>query len=1271
VSGQTVSPRGDRYEELGVLGRGGAGTVFLVRDRETGDRIALKRLVRADEDSVLRLKREFRALADISHPNLVKLYELEQDETSAYFTMEYLEGVDLREHLGTAAHATLADAPRRRLVANDGPGRDAQLERERIARVLRAFQQLAAAVQALHAAGLLHRDLKPSNVMVAGDRIVVLDFGIALSLGSAPPTVNQDKLSSGTPAYMAPEQIQGVHHGEPNDWYAFGAMLYEALSGRLPIEGKLMELLQRKATHDPTPIGQLVPSLPEDVAELCMSLLRRAPEQRAGGERVLEVLRAHTGSVPTRTQDLSASRAPTGRSQSDAELSLFGRDDELATLWAAFRTTQAGGSAAVHVFGESGSGKTLLLHHFGDAVARDGAVAKDLQPLVLRSRCYERETLPFKALDAAIDSLVGQLSRESDIVVSHALPRNLLALTQLFPALRSLHATRHLLTQETLPAGMSQTRAQAEAALYDFLVRLGQQRPVVLWIDDLQWGDRDSIGIVSSWLEPPHIPSLLLIFSYRSEEIASNPGLDVLRQNVLAGSGIETTIALRPLGDEHVHALCRQRFEQAHWPGHERARVIQRIVVEAQGSPFLASQLAALAIAQPGSGDEQLARLTLEELVRSRSQTLSDGARRMLDVLSVAGRPIAVSLAVRAAGTLREARSCIHELQSLLLIRSRDSAGDRLLEVYHDRLREVVHSSLSADQRAYVERGLFNALRELGSSDCDWLHALALSLGDRAEALRYGLQAAQRAYEKLAFERAAELYAQCVALAPDASANNGELWHKLALAYSFAGHGAKAAHTYLHAAQHVDAEQALRFERAAASQLLCSGRFEEGEAVLVRVLDRLGLSAPSSEAGLYAALLWERGRLALRGLSFTPRPRSEVPFIAIFAGELCGMLSMETAAYDPLRAALFEARCRRIALDLGELEGVGRALCAAATMTSVEASERASSRAQELLSKAEEIAGQIDSPLLRTNIASSRAICAYLAGRLPEAIELCTRGEHLLRTASGDSEYHYRFTLAAARIVALLELRHFKRGDTELQIVLKEAVATENINAELHLCFAQAWVDSNADRARVAIARLDRQREQLPRLGFGLLHVLHMIAVLRTGCATGEHDWALDSTRAHWSAFQRSLVRRSDSFCMYAFESHARLLLCRAAAKGQHDRKLRHALTAHCAALRKLKHPMAAGELRRIEARVALAEGDKATACTLLEASAARFEAAGARDHAARDRFALGVLQGGEAGSAQQQAALTLLCELGVVAPLHDLRGYYPELLAGEVGDAN
>src|ERR1700759_2977104 len=134
--------------------------------------------------------------------------------------------------------------------------------------------------------------------------------------------------------------------------------------------------------------------------------------------------------------------------------------------------------------------------------------------------------------------------------------------------------------------------------------------------------------------------------------------------------------------------------------------MIERIVLESHGSPFLAAQLGALAITEPSWGEEQLANLSLQPLVLRRSSTLSSGARRLLNVLAIAGRPIAIGFAVRVAGIERDLRALIHEPRGLRLVRTREVAAERLLEVYHDRLRKVIQGALSAEERLALNREL-------------------------------------------------------------------------------------------------------------------------------------------------------------------------------------------------------------------------------------------------------------------------------------------------------------------------------------------------------------------------------------------------------------------------------------------------------------------------------------------------------------------------------------------------------------------------------------
>jgi eukaryotic-like serine/threonine-protein kinase len=429
-----------RFELIRPIGEGASGAVFLALDRETGEHVALKKLFKLDQKSVARFKREFRSLADIHHPSLVKLYDLHRDQEAWFLTMEYVAGKDFRQKFGAEATAGQGTAP-----ANDVRAQPSEHE------LVRLFYDLACGVDAIHRAGMLHRDLKPTNVMIADSgRVVVLDFGLVRDIENQ-HLLTQDDSVSGTPAYMPPEQAVGDTLSEASDWYAFGAMLYEAISGVLPIDGRnITTLLQRKMREDPRPLAD---GAPREVLDLCMALLARDPARRPPGSKVLEVLAAASGAPrePSTTEEHPLTVEPGALT---GVATLFGRDVELAQLQAAADDPHRDHSLVVHVRGTSGSGKSSLVEHFLD----DVAASVFAPPVVLRSRCYEREAMPFKALDGIVDALVAHLAKFDDITCAHMLPPNISDLARLFPVFERLRALQQLHSRVARGAGAASAR---------------------------------------------------------------------------------------------------------------------------------------------------------------------------------------------------------------------------------------------------------------------------------------------------------------------------------------------------------------------------------------------------------------------------------------------------------------------------------------------------------------------------------------------------------------------------------------------------------------------------------------------------------------------------------------------------------------------------------------------------------------------------------------------------------------------------------------------
>ncbi len=197
------------YEVLGELGRGGMGVVYRARHLATGDVVALKTLQRLTPSALYRFKQEFRVVAGLAHPNLITLRELVSDGATWFFTMELLDGVDLRTHV--------QGGPRTASRAADGGV--APLSAEALTRLPAALGQLAEGVAALHNAGVLHRDVKPSNVLVTpAGRVVLLDFGLAGERTPHGVYHTSPGQVCGTVAYMAPEQAAGEALYPAADW---------------------------------------------------------------------------------------------------------------------------------------------------------------------------------------------------------------------------------------------------------------------------------------------------------------------------------------------------------------------------------------------------------------------------------------------------------------------------------------------------------------------------------------------------------------------------------------------------------------------------------------------------------------------------------------------------------------------------------------------------------------------------------------------------------------------------------------------------------------------------------------------------------------------------------------------------------------------------------------------------------------------------------------------------------------------------------------------
>ena len=257
---------GTRFEILAVRGRGGMGTVYRGRDLELGEEVAIKTLrpeLVADETLRERFKDEIRLARRISHRNVVRTHDFGETGGVWYLTMEYVEGITVRELLDTRG-------------------------RLGVPAVLALATQLAEALAVAHEVGVIHRDIKPQNLLLDADGVLkVMDFGVA-RLAERSLGLTEAGLIVGTPAYMSPEQITGETLDERADLYSAGAVLYECLVGRPPIDAaSVVTLFARVLGEDPAPPSSLVADIPAALDDVVLQLLAKRPEDRVPTARAL------------------------------------------------------------------------------------------------------------------------------------------------------------------------------------------------------------------------------------------------------------------------------------------------------------------------------------------------------------------------------------------------------------------------------------------------------------------------------------------------------------------------------------------------------------------------------------------------------------------------------------------------------------------------------------------------------------------------------------------------------------------------------------------------------------------------------------------------------------------------------------------------------------------------------------------------------------------------------------------------------------------------
>ena len=1226
----------DRFLIVRQLGAGGFGVVYEAVDKERNTHVALKLLHRTEAKHLYGLKQEFRSLAEISHPNLVSLYELLSTGERWFFTMELVSGRDFVQAVRLtdqetptpefdsqaqllASDALTTDvpaAPSEALVSAAAPVVD-------FARMRHALTQLVVGLGYLHGLGKLHRDIKSANVLVTPDgRLVLLDFGLVADLD--PRTTDTSMNLAGTPLYMAPERLGGKPASPAADWYSVGVLMFRALTGRHPFVGNPLEVWEAKRERDPPAPRDFSPDVPEDLDGLCVALLARDPDQRPSAGDVLARL--------TGERRPAVARAPIGGP--GRRTPFVGRQEERRALEAAYAASQDGRAVTVYVAGASGIGKTALVRHFLDELPLKAPAA-----LVLSGRCYERESVPYKALDSLVDALSRSLRMLPSPDVEALLPRDIAALARLFPVLLQVDAIAATRQRTHKVPESLELRRRAFSAFRELLGRIADRRPLVMFIDDLQWGDADSAAMLAGLLQPPDPPPLLLIASYRSEEADR-----IFLRNLLEHHHTPTVdgdvreLVVQELTPEEARDLSLVLIGSAGLHSAARADTIAR---ESRGHPFLIDELARYAAEHPSPTADSASsafaaddRITVDAVISARVAALPTTARRLLELLAVFGPPLNVAIAREAADLRSTELEALTILRARRLIRVRSVERTEQVEPYHDRVRETVLKQLPASAAQAHHRRLAEALEAARHPDPETLaiHFHGAGLSERAR--HYAILAAAQAGEALAFDRAARLYRFALELQPG-RLDSGKLHTELGDALAYAGRGREAAEAYLAAASATDTSlDRLELRRRAGEQLLRSGHIDDGFAVMRAVLREIDIELAIGPKRALLSLLWHRVLIRLKGLRFRQRDSSRIAPMELFKVDACWSVAKHVGMIDTIRGTDFQARQLLLACRVGDLPRVARAVAAEVAYSAVTGS-RGVRRTGKLLALAESLAARVGDAQSLGFVNVMKGMAANMQGRWKDSLEAGERAEKMLR----DDARGIAWELDLVYLYSLLDLQfmgELAELGRRLTRFLAEARQRDDLNAITNLRTRLAYVPLlAADAPDKALLEIIRGIREWSQAGFQLQHYYALFAYAEVLLYMGGGLVAWRMVHSNWAPLKRSLILHNQNIRIEALHLRGRAALGAAADSTDPQARRRFLRTAAGQSRRILREgaQWASGQALLLRAGTAVAAGDVAGAIAVLEAAEHALAAADMNLHAAVARRRRGGLLGGHAGA--------------------------------------
>jgi tetratricopeptide (TPR) repeat protein len=894
-SGHPIIVINGRYELVAPLGHGGMGVVYRAIDRQNPDRpVAIKRIrmEAVSESSLALFKAEFKAMAEMRHPNVARVYDFERIHGSDdhLFTMEYVDG------------ANVLDATR-------GASPEA---------ILDIVVQTCRALSYIHSRKLIHYDVKPANIMVdRAGTVHVLDFGLvgARANDRSAPYV-------GTPAYLAPELISAERNIDHRaDLYSLGVTWFELLCRRTPFRAaNVMEMLKLQQTGALRFDEGVRERVPEWMRRIIERLCAKHPADRfRSGNAVIEAINAagkHSFEVET-----SATRESyffAGR--------LVGRQQQLDAL-SSFMDERLGDDRAPHepvsvVAGPSGGGKSRLMLE----VRRRAQLS---QHTFIEADCYEGSLSEYEPIIAALGYVV---RLAESLEATDLLDRFSSALSQLDPRFDRGGAASAAVVDNP-DAG----RLAMISQIGEFMVAVAERSPFVLYVNDLQWARAGTLNMLANLSRLIAVRErggmrvrLALFGSYRDDEVDGRPIEHWLR--ALRDNHELRTVHVEPLERAEVATLLGSMLGVDELPD----GFVDRVTRETTGNPFFISEVMR-SLVERGSiylehghwkADRPIGVLdiprTMTTLFERRLAQLDHRERDVLELIAAFGRPIPLSLVATVAKLDDEG---VHSIVLGLLRRQMIARGTIANQTccwpIHDRIRELAYAQTNHDTRLSLHRALAEALEtraeETGSAPLDELARQWWAARDREKALDYCIRGGAEAKRRHALETGIELLGHALDLLVEDDTRRVAVEEDLAEMLALIGDFERASAIY----DRLLPKLGSPVDRARVLKQLGSIAFHRGDTRLAReniwrALSILEEHRPRWPAARVASVALAAIRhFLLRFIPALRRPRGDSARTATIADCYSALVYPDFFS-DPLEGQLAVLRCANHAMLLGD-----------------------------------------------------------------------------------------------------------------------------------------------------------------------------------------------------------------------------------------------------------------------------------------------------------------------------------------------------------------